>query len=84
MGVAQLQSVARGMLEGVGDAQTFEHGEWSGKAYHLRRRLAPAEEGRIGPAEDIRGTEEARRRVAAARLAAPHIPFEYFQGEIEI
>jgi hypothetical protein len=35
-------------------------------AFHVRRRLSAAEERRVGPVMDIRGSDEARQR--AARL----------------
>lgn len=34
-------------------------------AFHVRRRLSVAEERAVGPAVDIRGTDEARARAAA-------------------
>jgi len=65
-------------LDGLGDARLGEWHEWSGAAYHIRRRLTPAEQAHVGPAVDIRHTPEARRRAGAlpARLRAllpPHI-----------
>jgi hypothetical protein len=48
-------------LAGVGD-QDHEWHEWSGFAYHIRRRLTAAEAARAGEVRDIRGTEEAEAR----------------------
>jgi hypothetical protein len=57
-----LRLVALRMLQGVGDADLGEWAEYTGVAYHLRRRLAPHEQARVGEAVDLRGTPEARRR----------------------
>ena len=54
-------------LDGVGD-RTHEWHEWTGYAYHIRRRLTPDEAERVGMVRDIRGTPEAfarYRRMAA-------------------
>jgi hypothetical protein len=55
---------ARSELLGVGDAALGEWGEMGDIAFHLRRRLKPAEQALIGPAVDIRGTAEAARRMS--------------------
>jgi hypothetical protein len=57
------QRRAFGELEGLGDPSRGEWREWGG-TFHLRRRLSFTEELRVGPALDIRGTPEARERVA--------------------
>ena len=46
----------------MGDAGRGEWREWSGRAFHIRRRLTAAEERVTGPVLDIRGTPEARQR----------------------
>lgn len=58
-------------LAGLGDPELGEWHEWSGVAYHVRRRLSPAEQVLVGEVADIRGTREAVRRAEAlgARLA---------------
>ena len=65
---ASLEAHARRMIRGVGDASL---GEWVDRerttpegiaVVHVRRRLAPAEQARVGPVRDIRGTPELRRR----------------------
>jgi hypothetical protein len=58
--------IARRALHGVGDAKL---GEWVEQGergvFHLRRRLSAAEAALVGPARDIRGTEEERVRMEA-------------------
>lgn len=79
---AVLRSVALSMLDGVGDAG---RGEWhfmSRKAFHVRRRLSEAEDAIVGPAIDIRGTEEAIKRVREAMAASPQIPEHFFLEEL--
>lgn len=58
-------------LRGVGDAS---RGEWtirSPQFLHLQRRLTVAEDAVVGPLRDIRGTEEARRLLAAVPSLPP-------------
>jgi hypothetical protein len=52
-------------LDGLGDPAAGEWREWSGSAFHLRRRLTVAEQAAVGPVVDVRGTPEAAERVAA-------------------
>ena len=59
---AVLRLAAIGALDGVGDASRGEWHEWTGKAYHVRRRLNEREEFVTGPVRDIRGTEEQELR----------------------
>ena len=67
LGPDDLKLVALRMLQGVGDAERGEWHQWTGVAYHLRRRLTEAEQARgVGEAIDLRGTEEARRRYLRA------------------
>jgi hypothetical protein len=67
-------------LDGLGDPALGEWREWSGQAFHVRRRLTLAEQAPIGPAVDIRGTPEAWRRANALgdrlALAPPHVVAE--------
>lgn len=58
-------------LAGVGDASRGEWEEWSGRAYHLRRRLSADEQAQVGDAVDVRGTGEEARRLQAARAYLP-------------
>lgn len=48
--------------------------EWTGYAYHVRRRLTPTEQRDIGEAIDIRGTAEAHRRLARVLEYAQRSP----------
>lgn len=59
-----LRLLCERVLRGVGSAARGEWHEYTGYSYHLRRRLSAEEERRVGPAVDIRGTDEARRRRA--------------------
>jgi hypothetical protein len=65
-------------LGGVGDASLGEWREWTGKAFHIRRRLSAAEERRSGlTVVDVRGTPEAARRAESLgdllRLVPPQV-----------
>lgn len=71
-------------LADVGAAELGEWEEWTGKAYHIRRRLATAEEEQIGPSVDVRGTDEARKRVESLLAKAPYIRPEYAYEEAGI
>lgn len=63
------RSAAVTELIGVGTAQQWE--EKGERAYHIRRRLTPKEQARVGPVLDIRGTDEARRRFEVVRQWLP-------------
>lgn len=65
-----LQTANR-VLWGVGDIQRGQWSEAGHYAFHLRRRLTQAEESRIGPAIDIRGTPEANARMVKM---TPYVP----------
>jgi hypothetical protein len=69
-GRAPLEAQAERELADVGDASLGEWREWSGLAFHLRRRLSAAEQRKVGPVADIRQTPEALRRAQSldARL----------------
>lgn len=66
-----LKQAAYRALDGVGDAHLGEWLEWSGYAYHIRRRLTPLDAVHIGEAKDIRGTAEAERR---RQVMLPFLP----------
>ena len=66
-----LESWAFMALEGVGDARLGEWTDWTGKAFHLRRRLTDIEVLKVGPVVDVRGTPEAARRLAPVRHLLP-------------
>ncbi len=58
-------------LDGVGDATAGEWHEFTGYAYHLRRRLTAEEAAISGDVCDLRGTPEATQRLEAIRAALP-------------
>ena len=74
---AVLEKEAERQLSGVGDASLGEWREWSGKAFHIRRRLTGREQRTVGPVEDIRRSDEARMRAGRVghllRLAPPEV-----------
>lgn len=74
MGEQALRQHALASLDGVGDASLGQWEEWSGTAYHIKRRLSAAEQAIVGDAKDIRKTKEAdTRRSAALRFLPPHM-----------
>jgi hypothetical protein len=58
-------------LRGVGDASRGQWDEWTGYAFHIRRRLTAQEQLLVGEVIDYRGTPEFDRRL---QLAFPHLP----------
>lgn len=75
---AILEAEAERQLAGRGDPALGEWREWSGRVFHLRRRLSVAEWAHVGPAVDIRGSAEAWQWVAMIpehllRYAAPEV-----------
>lgn len=66
----ELKRLAYRHLAGVGDMGREFH-EFTGRAYHLRRRLTEQEQTVTGPAVDLRGTEEALSRLAAVKDMLP-------------
>ena len=69
-------------LEGVGDL-THEWHEWTGFAYHIRRRLLPDEAQRVGEVRDIRGTPEAVARYQRMATLLPHAARSVAQEELQ-
>ena len=69
----QRAGLARAALTGVGDAMLGQWTEDNPEAFHLRRRLTAREVllGGIGAVLDIRGTEEAARRIQRVRPFLP-------------
>jgi hypothetical protein len=51
-------------IDGVGSKLLGEWHEDSPRAYHVRRRLTPDEQKLVGDVLDLRGTAEARDRLA--------------------
>lgn len=82
LGVEFLERKARDALEGVGDASLGEWTEWTGVAFHVRRRLTAKEQAIVGPVVDVRGTDEARRRMEAAWLDLPPVVRRIAREEI--
>jgi hypothetical protein len=62
-----LAAAARMALGGVGDATRGEWEEWTGYAFHIRRRLSAREQRSVGDVVDVRGTPEASRRLSTIR-----------------
>lgn len=79
---AVLEAEAERQLAGLGDPGLGEWREWSGRVFHLRRRLTAAEEAITGPVADIRRTPEARRRAAAVGGMLRLAPAEVLADEI--
>lgn len=65
-----LRKLCLDALAGVGD-KSRQWEEWTGRAYHVRRRLRAGEQQAVGDAIDCRGSEEGSKRLASAR---PFIP----------
>ncbi len=66
-----LQRCALDALQGVGSVALGQWEEWSGKAYHIRRRLTCEEQKHVGDVLDIRKTAEAAQRRAAVLSYLP-------------
>jgi hypothetical protein len=79
---ALLETEARRQLAGVGDPAAGEWTEWTGRAFHLRRRLGAREMPRVGPVVDVRGTPEARRRAARLGDLLRYVPAEVLNDEL--
>ena len=79
-----LRAAALKALAGVGDPKLGEWEEWSGKAFHIRRRLTPEEELLTGPVVDIRGTQEAIDRALRVMKQVPWMPKKIIVDEIGV
>jgi hypothetical protein len=66
-----LRTMAFEILNGVGDAKAGQWFEDRPKAFHIRRRLTPEEQERVGEAVDIRGTPEETQRFQHLLAALP-------------
>lgn len=70
-----LRTGAFDALKGIGDESRGQWEEWTGKIYHVKRRLSRQEQRQTGDARDIRGTREAqKRRAAVQRYIPPDFP----------
>lgn len=79
---ALLEAEARRQLASVGDPSLGEWREWTGRAFHLRRRLSTREAARVGPVLDVRRTQEARRRAARLGDWIRYAPQEVLDDEL--
>jgi hypothetical protein len=77
-----LEAECERQLAGVGDAALGEWREWSGRVFHLRRRLNAREQREVGPVVDVRGTAEARRRAERLGPLLRRVPAEVLAGEL--
>ncbi len=82
MGKHKLREMALLVLRGVGDEARGQWEEWTGNAYHVRRRLSETEEAATGPAVDVRGTPEAIERIRRVQKAAPYMPNDFLLSEM--
>lgn len=76
-----LARVAYAELHGVGNP-VREWQEFTGRAYHLRRRLTKYEQSFVGEAVDCRQTDEAIRRFNAAKDWLPAKAVEFALQEL--
>lgn len=81
---AVLRPLVEEALKGVGDASRGEWREWTGRAYHIRRRLSEQEQLLVGPAVDIRGTDEALERARKAVRQVGMRPHHVQLAEMEL
>ena len=66
-----LKNRALDALRGIGDETSGQWEEWSGVAYHIKRRLTTKEQRQVGSVVDIRDTPEAIKRHSAVRRYLP-------------
>jgi hypothetical protein len=64
---AELRSRALLALHGVGAPRDGQWDEWTGRAFHLRRRLTTEEAIQVGGMLDIRGTPAVEERLAEVK-----------------
>jgi hypothetical protein len=69
-------------LQGLGASELGEWREWTGRAFHIRRRLSFAEQARVGPVRDIRRSPEAKQRAAALGKRLLLVPADVLADEI--
>ena len=77
-----LRRASRKALAGVGDADLGEWEEFTGYAFHVRRRLSKAEEGLVGDVVDVRDTPEAVHRFEAMRPVLSGVLLELAAEEL--
>lgn len=71
-------------LRGVGDPVAGEWREWTGRAFHMRRRLTAREALAVGPVVDVRGTTEARHRASRLGDLLRFAPAEVLAEELGV
>jgi hypothetical protein len=69
--IIRRETLAREVLDGLGDAALGEWTEDAPRVFHLRRRLTVSEAARVGPVVDVRGTSDARERVRQLTKVLP-------------
>ncbi len=79
--VNDLRRLALVALAGVGD-RDHEWAEFTGYAYHVRRRLTVEEQNLVGDAVDCRGSEEGQRRFEAVKSLLPAAALRLAQEEL--
>jgi hypothetical protein len=77
-----LEAECERQLAGVGDPVLGEWREWTGRAFHIRRRLSVREQRDVGPVVDVRGSEEARRRAERLGPMLGYVPPEVLAEEL--
>ncbi len=77
-----LAVIAKWALSGVGNPLR-EWREWTGRAYHIRRRLTAEEQERVGQVKDLRGTPEAKERFQSMEMVLPEAARMMAVKEIE-
>ena len=70
-------------LAGLGDPRAGEWRERGERAFHIRRRLSDREMILVGPAVDIRGSEEARIRAIRLGLLLTLAPADVLADELD-
>lgn len=76
-----LKRFATTALAGVGD-ESKQWEEWTGRAFHIRRRLTAAEQAEVGDAVDCRGTKEGQQRFEAVRRDLPPLAIRLAMEEL--
>lgn len=69
-------------MKGVGDVGAGEWREWTGRAFHLRRRLSEREQRFVGPVVDVRRTPDALRRAERLGTMLRFAPAEVLRDEL--
>lgn len=77
-----LGRLAMRALHGVGSRERGEWHDWTGTAYHVRRRLNAKEQAKVGDVLDVRGKPEAMERFAAIQSLLPQRAVEIAMEEI--